>query len=97
MEGVGACMGVGTCAACGGGESVGRTLLSSSHVDVVNSSKCHFCGRGVGVEGALGGNNTVKYCWMTNCSFLPVWKAWSPSCRAVPVMTTQSTSRPSKV
>ena len=40
-------------------------MLSSSNVDVVRSSRRLFCGCGVGAEVAFGGNNTVKYCWIT--------------------------------
>ena len=65
---------MGALVARGGGESAGRTVFSCSHVDVVSSSK-RFCARGVHAEGVLGGNNTLKYGWMTGPRFLPVSKA----------------------
>ena len=58
-------MGAGAGAVYGGGESAGRVLLSSSHVEVMSSSKRRFGGREVGAGGALRGNSIVKYCCMT--------------------------------
>ena len=56
--------------ACGGVdynlgvEVVGWLLLSSSHVEVVISSKRRLLGHVAGVGVVQGGNNIVKYCWM---------------------------------
>ena len=45
----------------------------------------------------VGGNNTMKYCWITGLSFFPLWKAWSHSRGVVPIMTPQSMSYPSNM
>ena len=68
-------VGAGAYASHGGGESVGRVLPSSSHVVIMSSSRRLFCGHGGGVKGALGKNNTMKYCCITGQSFFPVSKA----------------------
>ena len=59
---------------CLGGEATGWPLMSSSHVEVVISSRRSWPGLVVGVGSVCGGNSIVKYCWMMGLSFFPLWK-----------------------
>ena len=73
--GVGAAPGSDVGVVCGdgerrlGGEAAGWLLLSSSHVEIVISSRRRRPGRAVGVGSVEGGNNIVKYCWIIGLSF----------------------------
>ena len=87
--GVGAAIGRDAGAACGDGErclEVGDgerrrgsevavwPLLSSSHVEVVISSRRRWPGLVSRAGNVRGGNTIVKYCWMMGMSFFPLWK-----------------------
>ena len=58
-----------------GGEAAGWPLLSSSHVEVVISSRRRRLGLVAGAGSVWGGNNIVKYCWIVGPSFYLLWKA----------------------
>ena len=92
--------GCSSCVVC----IMGWEGCGSSHSVFASSANRRFADRGgsvglldCGADRPRGGNSIVRYCCIIGLSFLPAWYACMPSHSVGPLITPQSTARPSKV